>query len=84
MVFFMMIRQIRMLLGLIEHTNNDIDELKRLSPWQKSKLQNQVDLFEPERLLRIYSRLFETEKAMKTGNLTSDLTQTIDLLLIDI
>ncbi len=84
MVFFMIVRQIRILLGLIEQTNDQIEELKRIAPWQKSKLQNQADSFEIDELKNLYSKLFEIEKAMKTGNLSMTLTQTIDFLLLDI
>ncbi len=84
MVFFMMIRQIRMLLGLIEPTADAIDEVKRMAPWQKSKLQQQADRFEIAELKSLYSKLFEIEKAMKTGNLSMTLPETIDFLLLDI
>lgn len=84
MVFFMIIRQIRILLALTEVTSDNIEEVKRIAPWQKSKLQNQADLFEINELIKLYAKLFEIEKAMKTGNLTTSLPQTIDFLLLDI
>lgn len=84
MVFFMMIRQIRILLGLIEPTSDSIEEVNRMAPWQKSKLQNQADYFEIEELKIIYSKLFAVEKNMKTGNLATGLSQTIDFLLLTI
>ncbi len=84
MVFFMMVRQIRMLLGLIEPTTDGIDEIKRMAPWQRTKLQNQADRFETSELIQFYNKLFKIEKAMKTGNLGMSLTETIDFLLLDI
>lgn len=84
MVFFMMVRQIRMLIGFIEPTSDSIDEIKRMAPWQKSKLQNQADFFEVQELKDLYSKLFEIEKGMKTGTLVSSMTQTIDFLLLTI
>lgn len=84
MIFFMMIRQVRTLLSVIEAGSNSIDEVKRLAPWQKSRITQQADSFEIKDLKKLYSRLFEIEKGLKTGGLTSPLTQTIDFLLLDI
>lgn len=84
MIFFMMIRQVRLLLSLTEPVSDSIEEAKRMAPWQKSKLQNQVDYFEVDEIKSFYCKLFEIEKDMKTGNLVSSLTQTIDFLLLSI
>ncbi|HVF69225.1 MAG TPA: hypothetical protein VNA13_01525 [Xanthomonadales bacterium] len=84
MVYFMMVRQVRLLLGLTDFVNDPIDEVKRMAPWQKQRLQNQVDFFEINELKRLYSKLFEIEKGMKTGSLSISLTSTIDFLLLDI
>ncbi len=84
MVYFMMIRQIRLLLGLVEPVNDPIDEVKRMAPWQRGKLQNQADLFEITELKMLYKSLFEIEKGIKTGSLSTSLTSTIDFLLLGI
>lgn len=105
MIFFMMVRQIRLLLNLnsnvistTEGRRNPvgsltvvrddkemiIDELKRLAPWQKSKLENQARQFSSEQLLNLYNKLFKFEIAQKTGNLSSTLSSSIDFLLLEI
>ncbi|HUQ85898.1 MAG TPA: hypothetical protein VM077_06280 [Candidatus Limnocylindrales bacterium] len=84
MVFFMIVRQVRLLLGLSEIVSNPIDEIKRMAPWQHQKVQSQADAFEIQDLKILYSKLFAIEKGMKTGTLTSPLITTIDLLLLDI
>lgn len=84
MVFFMMIRQVRILLALIDPALDGIDEVKRMAPWQKTKIQNQADNFEIDELKSLYNKLFEIEKGLKTGTLPIPLKQTIDLWLLDI
>jgi len=89
MVFFMLIRQFRMLLALSNKKNNpldtpSIDELKRLQPWQKTKLEKQANSFELAHLLTLYSNLFELEVGQKTGTLTSPLITAIDFFLLDV
>lgn len=84
MVFFMIVKQIRYLIALSEPSDDQIDEIKKMAPWQKSKLQKQADLFEIGELKRLYANLFEIEKDLKTGNLPLNIVQAIDLLLISI
>ncbi len=84
MVFFMMVRQVRLLMGVMEFTQDPIDEVKKMAPWQKGKLQKQADAFEMEELIKLYSKLFEIEKGMKTGTLPVSLSSTIDFLLLEI
>lgn len=97
MVFFMLIRQFRLLLSLSSsqtslraqrgnpvENGSEIDELKRMAPWQKQKLQKQASLFSQEELLELYNQLYSLEHAQKTGNLTSPLHSSIDFLLLEI
>ncbi len=84
MVFFMLIRQIRLLLALSEPSEEQIDELKRLAPWQKSKLEKQAGLFGKEKLQLFYAKLFAIEVGQKTGGLASPLSAAIDFLLLEI
>lgn len=105
MIFFMLVRQIRLLLALLPSLrggttkqsspneiaalpsvarNDAIDEIKRMQPWQKTKLQKQAAHFSPETLLTIYSKLFATELGQKTGSLSQSVIQAIDFLLLEI
>lgn len=84
MIFFMLIRQIRLLLALYDNEGEVISETARLSTWQKSKLQKQSHLFNRDQLTNLYDKLFHIEKAQKTGNLSSDLVAEIDFFLLSL
>jgi uncharacterized protein len=86
-VFFMIVRQFRMMLGLCSHDpsamsqdDKEIDELTRLT-WQKSKLTKQAESFGENSLLACYDKLFSIEVGIKTGQLSAPLEQTIDFFL---
>lgn len=83
MVFFMLIRQIRLLLALSDESAEEIDEIKRLT-WQRSKLQKQASLFRKKRLKALYDKLFAIEVGQKTGTLNAPLISTIDFLLLEV
>ncbi|MBU4017199.1 hypothetical protein KKF69_07045 [Patescibacteria group bacterium] len=84
MIFFMLIRQFRILLALSDKGEGTITEISRLAPWQKGKFEKQVSLFKKDHLLQLYSRLFQIELAQKTGALSSSLISTIDFFLLEI
>lgn len=84
MVFFMLIRQFRLLLALSDEGTNQIDEVKRMAPWQRTKLQKQAALFSKEELLSNYQKLYKIELGQKTGGLSAALIPTIDFLLLEI
>lgn len=83
LVFFMLIRQIRLLLALSD-PKTLIEETKRIAPWQKGKLQQQASLFSKEKLLSLHRKLFEIERNMKTGGLSMSLSSTIDIFLTEV
>lgn len=90
-IFSMIVRQFRLMLGLIENSNlpagkagDNIDEVKRLAPWQKSKLTRQASLFGEEKLKKIYKKLYKIDKSLKTGKTPLTLIQNIDILLLEI
>lgn len=83
-VFAMIVRQFRLMLGLFENSSNNIDEVKRLAPWQRSKLVRQSSLFGLEKLKHAYKKLYKIDKSVKTGSSSLTLTQNIDILLLDL
>lgn len=84
-IFFMLVRQIRILLALSERTTAaDIDEIKRIAPWQIGKLQKQSTLFSTEKLLLLYEKLYAIESAQKTGGLATNVTNEIDFFLLEV
>ncbi len=84
MVFFMLIRQVRLLLALYETGTEQIDEVKRLAPWQLNKLQKQAALFRKDELINLHNKLYVLDNGLKTGQLSTPLTIALDILLIDI
>ncbi len=82
MVFFLLIRQIRLLLALKDPGTDAIDEVVRLAPWQRGKLQKQADQFEVGELIQLYEKLYNLEYAMKTGRLQNPLSQELDYIVI--
>ncbi|EKD86713.1 MAG: hypothetical protein ACD_37C00173G0001 [uncultured bacterium] len=90
-VFAMIVRQFRLMIGLSEESGlpageagKNIDEVKRLAPWQKSKLIKQASAFGKEKLLIAYKKLYKIDKAQKTGSSNLNLLQNIDILLLEI
>ncbi|QQG40597.1 MAG: hypothetical protein HYV37_03445 [Candidatus Levyibacteriota bacterium] len=84
LIFFMLIRQFRLLLALSDTKSDSIDEIKRLAPWQKSKLQKQASYFSKEELLAIYKKLYEIDLGIKTGSLSLPLRHAVDFFLLEI
>jgi len=108
MIFFMLVRQIRILLAMSTQTSlreaerrsnpneiaalhsvarnddNPIDEVKRIQPWQKSKLESQAKRFDLTHLLDLYDKLFQLEIGQKTGSLSMPLASAIDFFLLEV
>lgn len=84
LIFFMMIRQFRLMLALCEPTDNAIDEVKRLAPWQIGKLGKQANLFGKEKLIANYQRLHEIDLGSKSGTLNMPLPTAIDFFLLEL
>jgi DNA polymerase III delta subunit len=83
-VFFMIIRQFRLLLGILGDSKENIDEVKKLATWQKTKLQRQASLFGEEQLKKIYKKIYKIDKSVKTGRTNLSLAENIDIFLLDI
>lgn len=84
MLFYMLIRHIRILLALSEPSTSRIEEVARLQPWQQKKLVSQVNRFSKEKLLYAHSQLFQIDEALKTGKSTTTLTNEIDFFLLSL
>lgn len=99
-IFYMLIHQFRLLLALSVASDlrgreavdlvgpsklpDSIDEIIRLAPWRKNKLEKQAKLFSFEQLKKIYNKLYEIDLSQKTGALNLTLVQSIDFLLLEI
>lgn len=84
MVFFMLVRQARLLLALREKSISQIDEVRRMAPWQMGKLQKQAQLFSPQQLITFYTKLADIDQGYKTGKLPLPLNMSLDILLLEI
>lgn len=83
LIFYMIIRQFRLLLAISDKSAvNQIDEVARLAPWQKSKLQNQAKFFSQNQLIKIFNQICQMEVSEKTGKSILSLSQAIDFLLL--
>lgn len=84
LIFYMMIRQFRIMLSFIELSDEKIDEARRIAPWQASKLKTQAKYFDKERLKAIYKKLYKIDYQTKFGLNSLNLTKTIDIFLLDL
>jgi hypothetical protein len=82
LVFFMLVRQFRLMLG--QDGADKIDEIKRMAPWQLGKLQKQADMFGGSKLKDLYRKLFELDLGLKTGKIPYSLERSIDFFLADL
>ena len=81
MIFTMMIRHIRLMLALTDTTSESIDEITRMQPWQRSKLQKQLSFFSKKQLQNLLLELYKIDKANKTSQQVLPLAAQIDIFL---
>ncbi|MBI3985129.1 MAG: hypothetical protein HY344_04330 [Candidatus Levybacteria bacterium] len=82
LIFYMMIRQFRLLLAVSSDGSKNIDEAKRLAPWQISKLKKQAQYFGKEKLIHAYKKLYKIDYETKYGLSSFNLSSAIDIFLI--
>lgn len=80
MVFYMLVRQFRLLLGLLGNLEK-IEEVGRLTVWQKEKLLRQGRYFSQERLLKVYRDLLEIDLRQKLGRTPFSRQKNLELFL---
>lgn len=85
LVLFMVVRHLRIMLALTDSKNSEtIDELNKMAPWQRGKLEKQASLFSQEKLTQTYYKLYELDSFQKTGKLNMPISSAIDILLLGI
>lgn len=77
MIFYMLVRQVRLLMMA---KDNALD----LPDWQKNKLRNQAEQFEEIKLKAIYAQLLEIDFAQKVSGDPFPLSSRLDLLISSI
>ncbi len=84
-ILYMMVRQLRFLIAVSSSDKSDtIEELGKMAPWQKGKLERQAVFFGQGRLINLYDKLYNIDLSGKTGALSMPLADAIDFLLLDI
>ncbi len=82
-IFYMIVRQFRLMLALLEE-GKEIDEVKRLQPWQRNKIRSQSLSIGKENLQKAYKKLYEIDLGYKSGGLSQPLLQSVDFFLLDL
>ncbi len=84
-ILYMMVRQLRLLIAVSSSNKSDtIEELEKIAPWQKGKIERQAVFFERDKLINLYKKLYDIDLSGKTGALSTPVTHAIDFLLFDI
>lgn len=78
-VFYAMIKRVRVLLAI--KTNSEIEEVSKMSPWQKDKVNSQARQWSEAELTLFYKKLLGIEKMIKSSQLPFSLKQQLDFLL---
>jgi len=78
-LFLMLIRQVRLLI-----LASDKNDILKLAPWQKGKLQKQAHFFTLEKLKEIDQKLLRIDFAQKTSQTPFPLEHQLELLLTEI
>ncbi len=81
-LMFMIVRQFRLMVGLLSRAK--IEEVTRLAPWQRSKLERQAQLFGLENLGEVYKQIYELDLRSKSGRLPMPLIDSIDIWLLNL
>jgi DNA polymerase III delta subunit len=82
LIFYMIVRQFRLMLGI--ESSSQIDETKRMAPWQESKLSSQARRFSKDKLKSLYNKLYKIDYETKFGLSSSPLSARIDIFLLDL
>lgn len=83
-IFFMMVRHLRLLLLIKEGVEEGVDEIVRLAPWQKERLTKQSGYFTLEQLVKLYHELLDIDHRQKSGEAPFALGKTLELFLINL
>ncbi len=80
-LFYSIVKRVRILL-MLKQGAMDNPEVSFMMSWQISKLKSQEKLWDEDKLISFYKKLFEMERDLKTSQLPLSLTESIDILLL--
>jgi len=81
-VLFAMTKRIRNLLVIRSGSSSAVDEVAKMSDWQRRKLESQARGWTHTQLKDFYKSLFHTEMGLKTSNLPINLTTHLDNIIL--
>lgn len=84
LLFYMLIRQFRLLLFVKDGQKKGLEEFDRMADWQKAKISQQAKYFSSDELSVIYHCLLEIDWREKSGLAPQLLTQTLELFLANL
>ncbi|MSU25914.1 MAG: hypothetical protein EXS44_01460 [Candidatus Levybacteria bacterium] len=84
LIFSMLVSRFRLLLTIKDEIPEQINELKRLQPWQKIKIRKQSQYFSPKYLIEVYRKLAIIDSDIKIGTNSLSLSQSIDFFLLSL
>lgn len=84
LIFYLLVRQFRLLLAMRNGEKGALDEVERLAPWQRAKIAKQSQYFTIEKLLEIYRELLAVDYREKSGLAVYPLLQTLELFLANL
>jgi len=83
LVFYMLLRQIRLLLFFKEESSQQIEEVKRLSPWQRKNLSLTSKTLSLTFLKSLHKKLYLLDLRNKSGKLALPLVKYLDFFLLE-
>lgn len=84
LIFYLLVRQFRLLLVLRNGEEASLEEVGRLVSWQRTKIAKQAQYFTPQKLLAVYRELLAIDYREKTGSAAYPLPQTLELFLANL
>lgn len=81
-IFYALIKRVRLLIMMKLSDKQSFDEVNKMAPWQRGKLQKQADLWTLDGLLDFYKKLFETEIDLKSSGIANSLSDRLDNLIV--
>jgi DNA polymerase III delta subunit len=81
-VLYSIVKRIRILLLAKEGALKSLRETKTIQSWQEGKLRQQASAWDYQNLLKLYKKMFEIERNLKSGGLPMNLANSLDIALL--
>mgnify|MGYP001611414669 CR=1 FL=1 len=81
-ILYALTNRVRQLLMIKQNDPNAFEEIQKMAPFQRSKIQSQARNWTEHDIIVVYKRLFECEVGMKTSSLPLPLINHLDFLIV--